>query len=209
MSEQIRAIAIGQEAQLEVLYVATTKAILKINPNTGQTITQSSALAGAPLSIIAENGGLWVLVQRTLLRFEGEDFSTPSLTIDDALCGTGIEMSAAAGALWMTDVAGCLSRFDLSTKQLHPKTIDLNNRAGGPATSNYRPHAPVISRGVGYAIARTTELVAFNPTSLEEFTRQVTPAGEPISRLELLEDDALLLQGKTQGAILEPHCPCK
>lgn len=209
MSDQIRAIAIGQEAQAEVLYVATNRALLKINPNTGQTITQSSALDGAPLSVIAENGGAWVLVQRALLRFEGEDFSTPALTVNDALCGTGIEMRAEAGALWMTDVAGCLSRYDLATKQLHPKTIDLNNRTGGPATSNYRPHAPVISRGVGYAVARTTELVAFNPTSMEEFKRQLTPAGEPLSRIELLEDGALLLQGKTQGVILEPHCPCQ
>lgn len=206
--EQLRFIGFGLEAQQERLYLATNKAIIKLNATNGQILTQSEPLTGAPLAMLVENGGVWVLTQRDLLRFEGDDFSQPASTYQDALCGTGIDLGLADGALWMTDAAGCLSRFDLATKQLDPTTIDLNNRAGGPASTNYRPQAPVILDGVGYALARTTEVVAFDPRTMQEFKRTISPTGEPLGGVELTEQDTLLLQGKTQGATLATLCPC-
>ena len=202
----VRAMAEGLEGAQLVLYVVTPNEILKLNAQTGQTLTSAPLVA---LSIVAENGGLWAISQRALHRFEGADFSQPAQTFEDVMCGTGVSLSAAQGALWMTDLAGCLSRFDLRTRQLSPSTLDLNNRVGGPAMTNLRPMAPAFARGVGYAVARTTEIVAFDPQTMQELKRQVSLAQEPLTPLEVIEDDQLLASGKAQGVLLAPLCPCE
>lgn len=203
------AIAAGEEQGVEKVYVAFGNKLFKLDHITGKV----EATANAPSNIIAmvaENGGVWVVYQKTLARYEGNDtmFEQPSSVDEDSLCGTASDMTLHNGALWITDISGCLSQYNLQGGSFNSKTIDLDNRPGAPATTNYRPNAPVFKQGLGYAVAKTTELVIFDPAAMTEVKRQsLYSGGTPFAGLALWED-ALFATHDKGLSVQSEYCPC-
>lgn len=153
---------------------------------------------------------VWVLSQKSITPLDSQTFAPKAQAID-GLCGTGIALTQAQGWIWITDVGGCLKRIDPQGRALDAKTVDLNNKPGAPATTNYRPHAPTFAKGVGYAVAKTTQVVSFDPQTMEEIARRDTlKATTPVARPQAIDSAEGGVVVATQDAtiVLKEQCPC-
>ena len=177
--------------------------------------TQKTPIAQASfdadiLGVEVTSDTVWVLSQKSVTPLAPKTL-TPLASALEGLCGTGISLSQGEGWLWITDVGGCLTRLDPKGRTLDTKTIDLNNRPGAPATTNYRPHAPTFAKGVGYAVAKTTEVVAFDPQTMEEIARRNALETTPPAAMPQAVDAAqggVVVAKDGEVVVLKEQCPC-